>query len=116
MLGPRSIRFWFASGEAEASAARRRIGGEPRLVSPFFPILLDLCPDQVRQRRIGLQGKRLAWQVALKLDAPLIRQASHTDSLDQECQRHVGDRQRVLPRDTSQRDIDGAWPDDGEVY
>jgi hypothetical protein len=40
----------------------------------------------------GPQAKGLAWQVALKLDAPLIRQASHTDSLDQECQRHVGDR------------------------
>ena len=67
-------------------------GTEARL--PFFPTLLGLRPDQVRQRRIGIQAERLAWQVALKLDAPQVRQASHTDPLDQECQRHVGDRRQ----------------------
>jgi len=39
------------------------------------------------------QAEVLAWQAASKLDGPMIRQASQPDSLDQECQRQVGDRQ-----------------------
>ena len=38
------IRLQFASGEAEANAARRRIGGESRLVSPLSQFRLAGIP------------------------------------------------------------------------
>ena len=83
----------FGSPAAQWKRTLQNAGlGVNRGSSPLFPNLLDLCPDQVRQRRIGIQAERLAWQIALKLDAPQVRQASHTDLFDQECQRHVGDR------------------------
>lgn len=90
--GARPHPLLVASGEAEVNAASRKVGGESGLVSPYPNPAWPVSRFEVRQRRIGTQAKGLAWQVALKLDAPLIRHASDTDSLDQECQRHVGDR------------------------
>ena len=93
MVGGGYVLSAFGSPAAKRKRTRQDAElGVNRGSSPLYPNLLDLCPDQVRQRRIGIQAERLAWQVALKLDAPKVRQASHTDLLDQGCQRHVGDR------------------------
>ena len=58
----RSLRFWFASGAAEANAQRRKIEGEPRLVSPISQSRLACVPIKCASgaseyRRKGLHGR-----------------------------------------------------------
>jgi len=61
----------------------------------------------VRQRRIGLQAEGLTWQVALKLDAPLIRQASQIIRSTKNASGKSATGEKVA----TQRDAVGARPD-----
>ena len=95
---PRPIRFCFASGEAEANAARRRLGGEPRLVSPFPQLCLASVPIKCTSGASGYRRDSPLSVGASKLDAviPTPGQSSGLFSIGMFCCRARRSRARCL--------------------